>query len=190
MLRHYCAHLPLLGPLFYARWPEHRSSLKELLVSLAFSTITFWGTAVFLLAIDASKNQSYITLVLSTVSKGELFIFSVGLLGPILLATADDTEDSRQKIGRVWHIVALVILGLLATGFHSQIKAAEFEARLPAMNLNFLFQASIGVAISAVFLRYLALLYRKSTFIPTRELRDPVKQFSDDFNARHTQEGQ
>ena len=184
-LRHTFSHIPLLGPLFYARWPDHRSSFKELFISLAFSTVTFWGTAIFLLAIAASREQTYLELVYSTVSKGELFIFSVGLLGPILLATADDLEDDRPRFGRVWHIVALLVLGLMATGFHAQIKAAQFENRLPAMNLDFLFHASVAVAIAAICLRYLALLYRKSTFIPIRELSDPVDQFSSAFNARH-----
>lgn len=184
-LRHACSHLPLIGPLFYARWPEHRSSLKELLISLAFSTVTFWGTAIFLLAVAASQKLSYFSLVYSTISKGELFIFSVGMLGPILLATADDGEDNKPRFGRIWHIAALAFIGLLATGFHSQIKAAQFEERLSFMNLDFLFHASVVIAVAAVFLRYLALLYKKSTFIPTRELRQPVTQFTNDFKARH-----
>lgn len=181
-----CSHLPLIGPLFYARWPEHRASLKELFISLAFSTVTFWLTAIFLLGVGASKGLSYFSLVHATISKGELFIFSVGLLGPILLATADDIEDKRPRFGRIWHIVALVVLALLASGFHSQIKAAQFEQRLEAINVTFMFNMSVMIAVAAVLLRYLALLYRKASFIPSRELNDPVDDFSAAFNARHT----
>lgn len=185
VIRHGFSKVPLIGPLFYCGWKDHAACLKEISISLAFATGTFWLTAIFLLSLKASDQLNYFQLLHSTVKNGELFIFAVGFLGPILLITAEDPDSARPFPGRTWHIFAFIILGFLAAGFHSQIKSAQFEERVGIFNEDFLLHASMLIGAAAIVLRYLAVLYRKSTFAPKKELKDPEVDFAKTWGARH-----
>lgn len=187
LIRHKLSHVPLLGPIFYASKEDHRVAFKELLISIGLSTVTFWGTALFLLALKSSVGRDYFDLVFNTVKHGELFIFSVGLLGPVIIAISEDKDD-HKKHGRVWQVVLLTIIAIFAAGFHSQIKSAQFEERSDALNDDFLFTASVVIACVAIIFRYVALLYRRAIFPITQELKQPEKNFAENFAARHGQE--
>jgi glucan phosphoethanolaminetransferase (alkaline phosphatase superfamily) len=183
--RHAFSKVPLIGPLFYCDGKDHIAASKEIFFGLSFATATFWLSALFLLSVKTETARSYFELILATVSHGELFIFSVGFLGPILLVTSEDPAEARPFPGRSWHVLALLVLGFIAAGFHSQIKAAQFEQRLSAYDQDFLFSASLIIAGAAIILRYLSVLYRKSTFKPKSELKDVEEEFAKKFEQRH-----
>lgn len=187
VLRHKCSHIPLFGPIFYASKEDHQIAVKELLISIGLSTVTFWGTALFLLALKSSAGQGYFDLIFNTVKHGELFIFSVGLLGPIIIAISEDKDDHKKQ-GRVWQVVMLTAIAIFAAGFHAQIKSAQFEGRSATLDDEFLFAASVVIAVFAIVFRYIALLYRRAHFPITQELKRPEKSFADSFAARHGQE--
>ena len=180
------ANLPLVGPLAYCSWEQHRICIREMFFILLFSTATFWMKAVFLLGSHNTRALGYPALVLSTIKTGELFIFTVGFLGPILMHVADDPKDARAFPGRLWNIAALVIIGLIAAGFHSQIKAAQFKGSVDPTDADFFYTVSLYVATAAIVLRYLSMVYRRSTFIPQIEIKRPVDEFASKFDARHT----
>lgn len=186
-LRHKCSHIPLFGPIFYANTEDHRVAFRELLISVGLSTVTFWGTALFLLALKSSAGQNYFDLIFSTVKHGELFIFSVGLLGPVIIAISEDKDDHKKQ-GRVWQVVMLTAIAIFAAGFHSQIKSAQYEGRAAALDDEFLFSASVLIAVFAIGFRYIALLYRRAVFPIAHELKQPEKTFAENFAARHGEE--
>ena len=181
---------PLFGHLVYCKWPQHRAAAREMFVITAFATATFWLTAVFLMSSQSARANGYVSTVLSTANEGELFIFAVGFLGPILLTALDDPRDARREFpGRLWHIFALIIIGLVATGYHAQIKAGQLKgSALAAPDQEFLFEISAWIAAAAVVLRYLAIVYRKSTFVPEDEIKQPETDFADKFVKAHDSE--
>ena len=156
----------------------------------AFATATFWLTAIFLMSSQAARANGYVSTVVSTVKSGELFIFAVGFLGPILLTALEDPKDAREFPGRLWHVFALIVIGLVATGYHSQIKAGLLKgSALGGADQEFLFEISYWIALAAVVLRYLAIVYRKSTFIPEDEIKKPETDFAEKFVKAHEPEG-
>ncbi len=180
-IRHAFSKVPLFGPLVYCKWAQHQATLREMLVICVFATATFWLTAVFLMGHEVARSQGYFYLLKSTVEGGELFIFTVGFIGPILLNAGDDPKDAKNFPSRLWAIFALILLGLVATGFHSQIKAAQFKGSIGQGNLDFFFEMSLWVACGVVILRYLSIVYRKSTFVPQVEIKDPELNFADRY---------
>jgi len=152
---------------------------------LLFSTATFWLTAVFLLGSHSTRVLGYPALLFSTVRTGELFIFTVGFLGPILLSASDDPKDAKAFPARLWTIASLLIIGLIAAGYHSQIKADQLKGALNPSDAEFFYKVSLYVAFAAVGLRYLSMVYRRSTFLPQVEIRKPVDEFADQFDQRH-----
>lgn len=184
-LRHKLSEIPVLGHLVYCKWAQHKSAAREMFIITAFATATFWLTAIFLMSSQSARMIGYPGMLLSTVKSGELFIFSVGFLGPILLTALDDPKDAREFPGRLWHIFILIIIGLVATGYHSQIKANQFKGGLNPADHEFLFTVSIWIAGFAVMLRYLTIVYRKSTFIPEDEIKQPETDFANDYVKSH-----
>jgi hypothetical protein len=151
---------------------------------MVFSTVTFWLTALFLKAFNAFSGSPYYVVLQSTVNTGQLFIFSVAFMGPILLTAAEDPRNARQFPGRLWHFLALVTLAIVAAGCYALQQSTKINGTDNLLNKDFLFNFSIAVAICAMLLRYLATVYRKQTFDPEREMKKPEEDFSDAF-ARH-----
>jgi hypothetical protein len=179
--------LPILGPLSRCTVRHHAVSIKEFLVTLCFSTATFWLTALFLRAFARYKSESAPALLYQTVSAGQLFIFSVGFLGPILIAAADDPPRARVFPGRTSHFLVLIILAAIAAGFYSLHLTGRGEASAQLIDSEFLIRASLYIAIFSVVLRYLTTVYRRSTleFDVEKELKAPVEDFAQQFTGRH-----
>jgi hypothetical protein len=187
-----CRHIsgfPILGHLVYCRWPQHRAAAREWVIVTAFATATFWLTALLLMTSQTARSNGYVSTVISTVRSGELFIFVVGFLGPILLTALDDPKGAKEFPGRLWHVFALVVIGLIATGYHAQIKAGQLKGgTLGESDQEFLLHVSAWIALAAVMLRYLAIVYRKSTFVPEDELKRPETEFADNYVKSHEPE--
>ena len=176
-VRHGFSHIPVLGPLVYCKWKDHKAAIKEMATIMVFATAAFWLTSLILMGTQAARSLGYLHVLLTTVNRGELFIFTVGFIGPILLHTSEDKADEREFPGRHWHLLALTLLALVASAYHSQIKSAQLTGVLVQNDLDYLFQVSIWLALSVVVLRYLAMVYRKSTFSPRKEIKEKEEDF-------------
>lgn len=187
-LRTVFSHIPVLGPLTYCRWKDHKACLKEMFIILLFSTATFWLTSALLMSYSTARTLGYLPTIISTIQHGELFIFTVGFIGPILLQTADDKPNEKAFPGRTWHLLTLIILGLLASGFHTQTRRVSVGITAQQADIDFLFHVSLILAAVAIILRYLAMVYRKSTagFKPREEMKQQENDFTDAY-MRHAQ---
>lgn len=183
-VRHGFSHVPILGPLVYCKWEDHKAAIKEMTTIMLFATAAFWLTSLILMGVQAARSLGYFQVLLTTVNRGELFIFTVGFIGPILLHTSEDKADEREFPGRHWHLLTLMLLALVASAYHSQIKSAQLTGTLIPSDLDYLFNVSVGLAVFVVVLRYLAMVYRKSTFSPRMEIKAKEKSFLDQY-AKH-----
>lgn len=189
-LQRKAADIPVFGPLVYCHWKHHKASLVEMSVIFFFSTATFWLTSILMMGSQPIRNLGWLNALQSTVQGGELFIFSVGFLGPILLLTMEDKVGDRQFPGRLWHTLMLIGICLVAAAFHAQTKGAQIQNILQTKeDIDWLFSVSIWVAVAAVVLRYLAMVYRKSTSDPDKEIKSQEVGFVAKY-AKHVQDGE
>ncbi len=182
------AHIPIFGPLTNCTRSDHRSAAKEFVVILIFATATFWLTALFLRALSANTHATYLAVLSSTARAGELFIFSVAFLGPILVTAGEDPVNAKAFPGRIWHFLALVFLALIASGFYALMKIAQTQGLERIFNVEFLVSSSFAVATFAIVLRYLAIVYRKTTISPESIMKGGEQDFADAFEARHPEQ--
>lgn len=183
-VRHGFSHVPVFGPLVYCKWQDHKAAIKEMSTIMLFATAAFWLTSLILMGAEAARSLGYFHVLFTTVNRGELFIFTVGFIGPILLHTSEDKTDEREFPGRHWHLLALMLIGLVASAYHSQIKSAQLTDTLVQSDLDYWFHVSLGLAVVVVVLRYLAMVYRKSTFSPRTEIKAKEESFLNDY-AKH-----
>lgn len=178
---------PIVGPLANCTLKHHKATIPEFVITILFGTVTFWVTALFLMAFTANSGASYLQLLHKTISTGQLFIFAVGMLGPILIASAEDPANSRQFPGRTNHLAMIVLLGALASGFYGFVLASREPQAQGLLDTQFLFHSSVVLAVIVVIMRYLTTVYRKSTasFDAEENLKAPVERFADEFQDRH-----
>lgn len=181
--------VPVLGHLVYCSRKNHLDTLKEFAVTVVFGTATFWVTALFLLPFTANRQLGYPALILSTMDAGQLFIFAVGMLGPILFIALDEPPNAKKFPGRTSHVVFLSLIALVAAGFYAiQLVAKNQPPSSEVMvDTNFLFYASAVIAFLVLAVRYLTTVYRKSTlsFDPETQMKEPVADFASQFASRH-----
>jgi hypothetical protein len=182
--------IPIVGPLTRCTKRHHVVALKEFLITACFSTTTFWLTAVFLRGFMQNRDVQPIWLLYQTVSSGQLFIFTVGFLGPILIAAGDDPPRAKVFPDRTWHFLALILLALIAAGFYAMQLFSKAAPMPRLIDDEFLFRASIYVAGFSIALRYLTIVYRRSTldFDAEKQLKEPVEEFATEFARRHAGE--
>lgn len=179
--------MPIVGYLADCTAQNHKDSLREFTITILFGTATFWVTALLLMAFSINQGAGYLALLYKTVSTGQLFIFSVGMLGPILLASAEDPKNNRQFPGRTNHFAMILLLGALASGFYAFVLASREPQAAGLLNTEFLFQASLVLSALVIAMRYLTTVYRKSTatFDAEENLKRPVEEFAAQFENRH-----
>ncbi|MDR2960211.1 MAG: hypothetical protein LBV10_11760 [Stenotrophomonas sp.] len=179
--------IPLIGPLAHCSVKHHKEAFKEFALATVFGTATFWLSAALLLALRTNSSSNYFHTLHSTVNSGQLFIFAVGLMGPIILSTAEDPDKSAKFPGRSWHIASLIIAAFVASGFYSFELVARDPKASQFFDRDFLFNASVIIAAFVVMMRYLTIVYRRSTLSPDSpdEIRQRHEDFSDDFARRH-----
>jgi hypothetical protein len=180
--------IPIIGPLTKCAPRHHLKALREFSVILCFSTATFWLTALFLRGFVRNKDADLFQLLNQTVSTGQLFIFSVGFLGPILLAAGDDRSRKRVFPGRISHFLVLFLLGTAAAGFYALRLTGAVFAPMEIIDEAYLFATSVWIAIFSVTLRYLTMVYKNlvEDFDPETEMKAPTEDFAEAFAKRHS----
>ena len=179
--------LPILGHLVYCSKKNHADAVKELFVTLLFSTATFWMTVFLLKAYSANSGKTYFDLLIQAVSSGQLFIFAVTFLGPVYLIAGEDPENAKVFPNRGLHLVLIFPLALLGGGLYALQFGARTYPGFLSLNTEYLLHTSELIAVLAVLVRYLTVVYRKSTMVfnPEVELVEPAQHFAEKFAARH-----
>ena len=177
--------IPILGGLFLCSARDHYLALKEFTIALIFSTATFWMSAWLLMFLTLNDQRSFVEILKSTVSNGELFIFAVGFIGSTLIVAFDDPTDARQFPGKLWHAVGLFVLGLLCAGAFALVRLASEQSSALSLNRQILLSASIWLSAVTCVLRYLAIVYRKFTLRPDEAMKSDERGFAAAFTERH-----
>jgi len=182
---------PIVGGLAYCTWKNHKSTISEMAIILTFATATFWSSSIFFLGFAQSRAKGFGGLLYSSISSGELFIFVVGFIGPILVLTTTDDKPTSSAFpgfpGRRWHTVTIILLGIAATIFHVQIKYSILIGQSKPQDMEYAVGISIWIAGAAVVLRYLAMVYKKAYFEPGQEIKNKEENFAEQY-AEHVRE--
>jgi hypothetical protein len=173
--------VPIVGGLTYCDWRHHGAALREFAVVISFATATFW-LAAFIGRFD--RIAPIWTLVLGTISRGELFIFSVSLLGPVVYTALDERETKRSFPEKTIHLLLTCVLALMAAAAFSKVKTS------PELDMDFVLWSSTWIALAATTLRYLTILYNKARDSSPNAVRTTTtNQFLADVNAHRASQG-
>jgi hypothetical protein len=131
---------------------------------------------------SSAADKSFYEFGLNTFRNGELLVFTISMLAPILYLTLHDPEQAEPFPHKlpISTVVALIIV--TCASLFALLKASAVK------DTTFVFDLSIVLTIVALGFRYLAIVYHKIR-MPTfseKELRAPQDNFVESFR-RHVE---
>jgi|SRR5665213_810900 len=172
-------HVPIVGGLAKCGWSDHGSAIKELGANLVFATAAFWITTLILhYGTDALPWSDAFT---RSISKGELFIFSVSLVGPIFYVALEDPEWAKREFpNKMWHAVVVTVFAIVSAVLFSQIRSGASPKVVELVDLSF------WLSVFAIVLRYLTIVYNKARRSPIDVRRGATSSFREALDRHHT----
>jgi len=170
--------VPVFGGLVDCKGADHASAAKEVFTVLVFSTITFWLSAVLIFFQSRVESGDLLTRLLGsfvpTISNGELLVFAVSLIGPIVyIAFEDPAWAKREFPQKLWHALILLVLAMMCGALFAAVKTGA------GIDAERVVRASLWLACIAVLLRYLATVFSRSRSRPAEEMRHQTDEFID-----------
>jgi hypothetical protein len=170
----------LIGTLFKVDKKTYASALYEFTYLLLWSVVPFFlGTLILYVSLDAPQ-KDFLQLSASTFKNGELLVFTISMLAPILYLTLHDPEQAspfphKLPISTVVALVVVVCAVLFAI-----LKASAVK------DMDFVFDLSIYLTVLALTFRYLALVYHRYRMpsLSESDLRAPQQDFVANARAK------
>nr|WP_041296676.1 hypothetical protein [Janthinobacterium sp. Marseille] len=181
----------LIGGLADCSVKNHVSACKEIFISLAFSTVAFWLTIIVFRLMVANSHKSLLELFKVTINNGELLIFAITFIGPVLAAALGDRQGKKRFPSQDWHVYLVLIIGGLSASFFVIIKLLKSMSTptfdvLTQIDMPLLINCSIGLAAIAICTRYLAIVYQKNMFTSDEILPKQDAQFAELYAAHRS----
>ncbi len=180
------SHLWLVGTLFRAGWKTHLAALYEFTYLFLWSILPFALGALTLYVTSEATDKSFYMLGVSTFHNGELLVFTISMLAPILYLTLYD-PDRADPFPHKLPISTLVALIMVACASLFALLKANAVKDIP-----FVFAFSVILTLLALAFRYLAIVYHRVRMpdVNERELRSPQNSFVNQYRKHVASEAQ
>lgn len=169
----------LLGTLFKVKRQAFSSAFYEFIYLILWSLLPFALGGLILYATSNDPQKSYLPMVISTIENGELLVFTISMLAPVLFLTWHDPERAEKfphklPISTISTIIIVTCAAMIALQKASAVKDKDFIAEF-----------SVVLTLIALGFRYLALVYHRYRLPSTNEteLRKPQNDFVQNFEA-------
>ena len=168
----------LLGTLFRADRKTHFSALGEFMYLFLWSVLPFALGALVLYVTSSSTNKSFYEFGLDTFRHGELLVFTISMLAPILYLTLHDPEQADPFPHKLPISTGVALIVVTCAALFALLKASAVK------DLPFVFELSLILTAIALVFRYLAILYHKvrMPILTERDLRAEQESFVDSLD--------
>ncbi|CAN7353682.1 hypothetical protein [Polaromonas sp. LjRoot131] len=178
-IRQWLSRTWLLGTLCKVGRPAYASAFYEFIYLFLWSVLPFALGALVLYVVSDASSKNIFQLGVSTFKNGELLVFTISMLAPILYLTLHDPEQAAPFPHKlpISTVVALVIVTCAA--LFALLKASAVK------DSSFVFELSVWLTALALAFRYLALVYHRFRMPPISEieLRADQESYKEDFRT-------
>lgn len=176
---YWLSHLWLIGALFKAGRKTFAGALYEFAYALVWSIFPFVLGILTLYVTSEDPGRDYLLLAKGTVSNGELLIYTISMLTPILYLVLHDPEQAASFPHKLPISTLVTVVAVTCSALFALMKAHAVK------DPDFVLTLSIVLTTLALVIRYLALVYHRLRMPDTneRDLRGP----QDDFLKRFSQ---
>lgn len=174
------SNLWLIGALFRAGRKTYAEALYEFSYSLLWSILPFvLGALTLYVTTTPSDERDYIALSISTFRNGELLVYTISMLTPILYLVLHDPEQAQKFPHKLPISTLVMLIAVTCAALFALTKAGVIR------DGEFVFQFSVALTLVALFVRYLALIYHRLRMPDTSEidLRAPEVSFIQQYRS-------
>jgi hypothetical protein len=161
----HCSKLWLIGTLLKIDRPTYASAFYEFLYLFLWSILPFALGSLVLYVTDNALNKDLFQLSLKTFSNGELLVFTISMLAPILYSTLHDPDGATRFPHKLPISTVVTLVMVTCAALFALLKASAVK------DVPFVFNLSIWLTALALAFRYLSLIYHKYRLPPTTELK-------------------
>lgn len=173
----YAREVPLFGGLVDCDKSDHWEALGQTTVLFVLSSMPIWlGTLIVYATGEKPGFLGFKIALFSTITRGELFMYSTAFLAPIFWIALTDRPGARVFPGKVSHIVLMVIISVIAAVFFGLITAGD------RLNQGFTLKLSVVMFFTSLLLLYLGILYHESL---TEDAGTVMKREEKEFAAEY-----
>lgn len=186
--------LPLVGELLSADRRHVGSATKEFLWTTAAATLPLWlypfaSTFIF------SSGPSFQTGVLGSVAKGDLYLYSAAIVGPLMFALTtnyaewNSANTTAPRIGRLtflfpygtWFLVISLIIAVLSALAFGVIRYREEGQIIADLNADALVYVSVIMYLCANVCWFLVSVYKNALVDTAASTTSDERNFVRDF---------
>lgn len=178
----YLSRIWLVGTLFRTGRSTLADAFYEFMYLLLWSILPFALGALALYVTSEAVDKNFFEFGVSTFRNGELLVFTISMLAPILYLTLHDPDQAEAFPHKLPISTAVALVIVTCASLFALLKASAVK------DIPFVFELSVILTIVALVFRYLAIVYHKVRMpaLTEKELRAPQKTFVDDYR-RHVE---
>lgn len=178
----YLSRIWLFGTLFRAGRKTHAGAFYEFIYLLVWSVLPFVLGALVLYVTSAGADKSFYEFGLDTFRNGELLVFTISMLAPILYLTLHDPEQADPFPHKLPISTCVALIIVTCASLFALLKASAVKDH------PFVFELSVILTAIALVFRYLAIVYHKvrMPILTEKDLRAPQVSFVEDYR-RHVE---
>ena len=176
---YWLSQLWLIGAIFKAGRKTFVGALCEFAYALVWSIFPFVLGVLTLYVTSGDPGRDYLLLAKSTVSNGELLIYTISMLTPILYLVLHDPEQAASFPHKLPISTLVTIVAVTCSALFALMKAHAVKDPDYVLNL------SIILTCLALVIRYLALVYHRLRMPDTNE--QDLRGSQDEFLKRYKQ---
>lgn len=161
--RYWLSKLWLFGALFQAGRRAYAGALYEFGYALVWSIFPFILGALTLYVTNNDPDKEFIDLASKTIRNGELLIYTISMLTPILYLVLYDPEQADSFPHKLPLSTLVTVIAVTSSALFALMKAQAIK------DSEFVLQLSIILTVVALFTRYLSLVYHRVRMPDTKE---------------------
>lgn len=162
-LTYWLSSLWLIGSLFKAGRRTYADALYEFAYALVWSIFPFVLGALTLYATSDDLNKDFIAFMVSTFRNGELLIYTISMLTPILYLVLHDPAQADKFPHKLPISTLVTVIAVTSSALFALMKAHAIK------DSDFVLQLSIILTLLALLIRYLSLVYHRLRMPDTKE---------------------
>ena len=177
-LLYYLSSLWLFGALFKAGKKTFSSAFYEFTYALVWSIFPFVLGTLTLYVISVDPDKQLMQFAVQTYSNGELLIFTISMLTPILYLVLHDPDQGDSFPHKLPISTLVALIAVTCAALFALLKAEAIK------DTQFVLNLSIALTLIALSIRYLSLVYHRLRMPETKErdLRSNQVNFVNKFS--------
>lgn len=149
------SHIWLFGALFRTGRKTYAKALYEFSYLIVWSILPFLLGALTLYVTTDEPGKSYYTFALNTFRNGELLVFTISMLAPILYIVLHDPEQADDFPHKLPISTLVTLTAVTCAALFALMKANAIK------DSDFVFGFSIVLTVLALLFRYMAIVYHR-----------------------------